>query len=278
VPIEMPRLIDDPQPTVTSDKLVITESGQCVWVLDKGKLLAGDAPTVDASSCSIAQDNQVAAVKYGPSPPSTAYSVTMSDDTHINWVSVDGTQAGNDIVVTEHKVKVPRVDEVPTFGGVTQYNTGIESGQVKAMWHQNHIAWSKTVTCATGTCVRLFDIDTSLNMVTSHDFSMAGTQLFYGGAGLDKFGNEWVLMAAAKPAKGIGLALAGVRASGTIEEPMIVQADLSKISGERFGDYFSAAQDPDGSVWLIGQFGGTPNSPLNHENSAGCKLVHVTVH
>jgi hypothetical protein len=166
---------------------------------------------------------------------------------------------------------------VPTFGGLTQHGMDIESGQVKAMWQRDHLAWSKTVRCASGSCVRLFDIDTATSTATSTDFSIPGTQLFYGGAALDKYGNAWVLMAEATPNGSVGLALGGVRASGTVEPAKIIVEGQSALSGNRFGDYFSAAQDPvDGSVWLIGQYAAT-NSDLNDENSAGCKVVHVTV-
>jgi hypothetical protein len=277
VPIELPRLIDDPQPTVTSDKLVITESGPCVWALDKQKLLAGDAPSVDAITCDVNQDNQLAAVKFGTPVPTTGYAITMSDSTHLNFVTTEGTPNGGNLTATEHQITVPEVDEVPTFGGLTQHGMDIESGQVKAMWQRDHLAWSKTVRCASGSCVRLFDIDTATSTATSTDFSIPGTQLFYGGAALDKYGNAWVLMAEATPNGSVGLALGGVRASGTVEPAKIIVEGQSALSGNRFGDYFSAAQDPvDGSVWLIGQYAAT-NSDLNDENSAGCKVVHVTV-
>ena len=93
----------------------------------------------------------------------------------------------------------------------------------------------------------------------------------------DKYGNMWVLMAAAKPNDSVGLALGGVRADGTVEPAKIIVQGQSQLSGERFGDYFAGAQDPvDGSVWLIGQYASTM-SDLNDENSAGCKVVHVTV-
>jgi hypothetical protein len=277
VPIEMPRLIDDPQPTITKDKVVITESGSCVWAVDKDALIAGDAPSVDAIRCDLAQNNQIAATKLGTPQPSTAYAITMADETHLNWVSVEGTPGESNLVATEHKIAVDRVDEVPTFGGIKQFGTFTESGQVKAMWQKDHLAWTKTVWCGQLSCVRLFDVDTATNTATSTDLSLDGTQLFYGGAGIDKYGNTWVLMAAAKPDGAVGLALAGVRASGQVEPAQIVVEGKSKLSGDRFGDYFAATQDPaDGSVWLIGQYAST-DSDLNPENSAGCRVVHVTV-
>jgi hypothetical protein len=276
VPIMMPRLIDNPQPTVTADKVVFTESGPCVWVLDKTPLFAGNAPEVSASSCSLAQDNQVAGVKAGAPAPMTAYAITMADASHLNWISVDGTQGAGNVTVVQHQIAVPIVNEVPTFGGITQYGQGLESGQVKAMWQNGKLVWAKTVNCATGTCTRLFTVDTGANTATSHDFGLASTQLFFGVPGLDSVGDTWLLAAAAPPAGAVGLALAGIRASGAIVDAAMIVSGQSQLSGNRFGDFFSAAQDPsDGSTWLIGQYASTSNPTLNPENTAGCKVVHV---
>jgi hypothetical protein len=280
IPIEMPRLIDDPQPTVTSDKVVITESGKCVWVLDKAALMAGNAPLVKETSCMVAQNNQVAAVKFGPQPPSTAYAIVMSDSTHINWLSVEGTPAAGNVMLTEHKLAVPMVNEVP-LAGITQNNlAGLESGQVKAMWHRGHLTWSKTVRCPSGSCIRTFDVDTTANTVTSNDFALDATQLFYGVPGLDGAGNAWVLAAATKKDGFVGLALAGRSVSGQLFAPRQIVMGGAGIAGSgliRFGDYFSAAQDPtDGTLWMIGQYATATKTSLNPENNTGCKVVHVT--
>jgi hypothetical protein len=274
VPIEMPRLIDDPQPTITSDKAVITESGPCVWAVDKAALIAGDAPLVKEITCAVAQNNQVVAVKYGATVPATGYAVVMSDSTHINWLSVQGTPAAGDLTVTEHQVEVPLVDLVP-LAGITQNNVpGLQSGQVKAMWQNNHIVWSKVVRCASGACVRAFDVDTAANTVKSDDFAMDGTQLFHGASALDKWGNMWLLMSATKPDGFVGLAIAGRQASGQLVAPTMIAPGLSGFPGNggalvRFGDYAGSAQDPvDGSSWLINVYAAA--------SGMGCKVVQVT--
>jgi hypothetical protein len=276
IPATLNELIDNPEPTVTSDKVVITYHGNCVWALDKQPLLVGNAPVVPSSGCTLQSNDNVVAVKYGGMPPSTAYSVTMIDDTHLNWVSVEGTQAAKNVKVMQHPIEVPQVDEVPVFGGVQQNGMDIEAGKVKAMWQNGHLIWAQAVHCASGSCERVFDIDTTKNTATSHDFALDKTQLWFGVPGFDKFGNTWVLMAEATPTGNVGLALAGIYASGKTYDPHIIVPGVSALDGERFGDYFSAAQDPvDGSTWLIGQFGGVKNPDLNPENSAGCKVVNV---
>jgi len=86
-------------------------------------------------------------------------------------------------------------------------------------------------------------------------------------------------MAEAKPNGNVGLALAGIFADGKTYDPkIIVQGQSAITGGNRFGDYFSAAQDPvDGSTWLIGQYAAQTGNPLNTEGgSQGCKVVHVT--
>jgi hypothetical protein len=279
IPATMTGLIDNPQPTVTSDKVVLVFHGNCLWAVDKQTLYSGNAPVVQPSTCALAPSDNIVAVKYGGIPPSTGYAVTLNDDRTLNWISVDGTQAGGNIQVHQHPILVPNIDEVPVFGGVTQNGMDIESGEVKAMWQAGHLVWAKSVKCATGSCERVFDIDTVSNTVMSHDFSLAGTQLWFGVPGLDKSSNTWVLMAEATPSGNVGLALAGIYASGKIYDPnVIVQGQSALTGGNRFGDYFSASQDPvDGSSWLIGQYAAAPGNPLNTEGgSAGCKVVHVT--
>jgi hypothetical protein len=281
IPIEMPRLIDDPQPTVTSDKVVITESGKCVWAIDKMALIAGNAPTVQSLTCNVAQNNQVAAVKFGPEPPANGYAITMADRTTVNWLSIEGPPGA--AKVTEHKLTVPMVDEVPLDGITQGGKAGLESGQVKAMWHANHITWTKTVRCNGLTCIRHFDVDTMANKVSSADYSVPNTQLFYGGSGFDKTGNAWVLMASSTKAGFVGLTLAGRRSDGSTFAPKEVVKGLAAINGTgliRFGDYFAAAMDPvDGSTWLIGEWAAMDKaSAKNSENNAGCQVVKVTAH
>jgi hypothetical protein len=278
VPATMTGLIDNPQPTVTSDKVLLVFHGNCLWVVDKVALYAGNAAIVQPSTCALMPSDNVVAVKYGGTPPSTAYAVTQNDATTLNWISVDGTQAANNIQVQQHPITVPIINATAVFGAVKQNGMDIESGEVKAMWQSGHLVWARSVTCASGTCDRVFDINTTANTVTSHDFSLAGTQLWFGVPGLDRAGNTWVLMAEAAPAGNVGLALAGVFASGRTYAPNIIVTGQSVITGgNRFGDYFSAAQDPvDGSSWLIGQYAGKVGSSLNPENSTGCKVVHVT--
>jgi hypothetical protein len=277
IPATLNELIDNPEPTVTSDKVVITYHGNCLWVLDKPPLFGGNAPVVPTSSCTLQSNDNIVAVKYGGAPPSTAYSVTLIDSTHLSWISVEGTHAAGNIKVQQHSITLPTVDEVPVFGGVTQNGMDIEAGKVKAMWQNGHLFWAQAVRCASGSCDRIFDIDTTNNTATSHDFALADAQMWYGVPGVDKFGNVWVVMAEAAPNGNVGLAFAGIYASGAILDPRIIVTGQSVLSGDRFGDYFSAAQDPaDGSTWLIGQYAGMPNSPLNPENSAGCKVIHVT--
>ena len=278
VPATMTGLIDNPQPTVTSDKVVLVFHGNCLWAVDKTALYAGNAAVVQPTTCALTPSDNVVAVKYGGTPPSTAYAVTLNDNTTLNWLSVDGTQAAGNVKVAQHTITVPNIDAVDIFGGVMQNGMEIEAGEVKAMWQAGHLVWGKTVKCATGACERIFDIDTTANTASSNDFSLAGTQLWFGVPGLDKWGNTWVLMAEATTSGNVGLALAGVYAKGTIYDPQVIVTGQSALSGDRFGDYFSAAQDPnDGSSWLIGQYAAMTGNPLNTEGgSAGCKVVHVT--
>ena len=70
------------------------------------------------------------------------------------------------------------------------------------------------------------------------------------------------------PSTAPGLALGGKTASGSVFQPTIVTPGVAPFGGDRWGDYFGSAQDPsDGSVWLIGEYGGSDN----YQN----RVVHV---
>jgi hypothetical protein len=280
IPIRQNRLIDDPQPTVTTDKVVITESGPCVWAVDKMALIAGEAPMVQPTRCDIDQNDQVAAIKYGPQPPAVAYAITMADNRTINWLSTEGPPGM--AATTEHKLPTPAINEVQTFDAFQAGKGGFEAGEVKAMWHNGHITWSKSYHCGDVSCVRNYDVDTTNNTVSHTDYTMPGTQLFWGGTGFDKAGNRWLWMTSAKKDGFAGLAFAGKSANGMVFPATEIVKGEAAIPGNgaiRFGDYFSAAMDPvDGSTWLIGMYAARDKaSALNVENSnAGCKVVKVT--
>jgi len=292
VPIEASHAIDNPQPTVTSDKVVITESDKCVWAIDKAALIAGDAATVQPLTCDVARNNQVIAVKYGGDPPEAAYAIVMSDSSHINWISTEGRSAK--ATVTQHLIDVPPIDEFPGDGIIQRGEPGLQSCSNKAMWQTGHLVWTRTIRCSSGACIRIFDVNTAANTVRSDDFAIEGTQLFNGAAGLDSAGNTWLLCSAGKPAGFVGLALGGRSASGEVLQPTKIVEGHSIVNDPprfflglfprkrppkgypiRFGDYVAAAQDPvDGTCWLIGLYAASQGA-LNPQNTAGCKVVHV---
>jgi hypothetical protein len=282
VPANDSQLIDNPQPTITSDKVLLVFHGNCAWVVDKADLYNGNASVVQPTSCSLTSADNWVAVKYGGAPPSTAYAVTLADSSTLSWLSVDGTQAAQNINLQVHNIPIATLPEAPLWGtgGVAVNGNGIEAGEVKAMFQNGHIYWAKTITCGSSTCERMFDIDTTKNTATTHDFSLNANQLWFGVPGVDSAGNVWMLASSSTTAGPIGLALMGVYASGNAYDPQVIVKGTAQLNNgsanTRWGDYYSAAQDPiDGSTWLIGQYGGGPTG-LNPESNAGCKVVHVT--
>jgi hypothetical protein len=282
VPANYTDLIDNPQPTVTSDKVLLVYHGNCAWVVDKTDLYNDNAAVVQPTSCSLQSEDNWVAVKYGGTPPSTAYAITLADSKTLSWLSVDGTQAGKNVDLKVHNITIPDVPEAPLWGtgGVTVNGDGIEAGEVKAMFQNGHIYWAKTITCGSSTCERLFDVDTTNNTATTKDFTQANNQLFFGVPGVDITGNVWMLASSSTTAGPIGLSLMGVYSTGTAYDPTTIVPGTAQINNgsanTRWGDYYSAAQDPtDGSTWMIGQYGGGP-AGMNPESNAGCKAVHVT--
>lgn len=265
LPIQEPRFFDNPNITVAADKVVVA-ADHCLWVIPKSGLLSGNAATVSSTTCSVQNGDQVYGIQYGSTASSTAYLVAYVDDAHINWISVTGTPAQNNVVATQHVLAIPLL--APQNTVIQQGGTDLESGGVLGMWHNNHLWWSRTEGCGSVNCARMFDINTSSNTVSSFDFSLPGTFLWSAVPGIDSNGNMWSLMSEVTPSTAPGLALGGKTASGTVFQPTIVTPGVAPFGGDRWGDYFGSAQDPsDGSVWLIGEYGGSNN----YQN----RVVHV---
>jgi hypothetical protein len=266
LPITADTLLDNPNITVSSDKVVVA-SGHCLWTVAKQALINGSAPPVPSTVCNIQNGDQVYGVQYGAVVPSTAYMIAVSDDTHINWISVDGTPEQGNVLVTQHIVPVPPLAASPSI--IQQGGTRLENGGSLAMWNADHLWWSRTEGCGSVTCPRMFDVQTATNSVDSFDFSMPGTFLWSAIAGIDSIGNMWALMSEVSPTTSPGLALGGRSAGGQIQQPTTIVSGISPFPIDRWGDYFGSAQDPvDGTVWLIGEY-----SVANGQYSN--RVVHV---
>ena len=281
IPAHEADLIDNPPPTVSSDKVLLAYHGDCAWVVDKADLINGNAAVVPPTTCTLKSADNWVAVKYGGMPPSTAYAVTLLDDTHLSWMSVDGTQAAHNVDLQVHDITVPNVDYPPVWGsdGVIVNGAQIEAGEVKAMWQNDHLYWAKSVHCGTDICERLFDINTKDNTAKTTDFALKGEQMWFGAPGVDAHQNVWMLASTASKQGPVGLALMGLYKSGKLYDAHHILEGQSQFdnSGQlRLGDYTAAAQDPDGSLWLIGMYAAKDPNPMNTEGSnAGCRAVHV---
>jgi hypothetical protein len=250
---------------------------ECIYVIDKATVLAGTSATVTPMpQCGLDRDDQIYGVDYGDTVPSTAYFVTMSDDQHVNWISVDGTPAAGNLVVQQHRLSVSGFVEFPPFPGVVQKGgTHLRNSGVVAMWHRNHLWWSKAGKCGGVTCSRMFDIRTDANVVDDFDFAVPGTYVWSAAPGIDRDGNMWALMSETSPTLAPSLAVGGRSASGVVTAPQIVVQGSAPDVTENgdWGDFFDCAQDvSDGSVWCLGNYGGAgPDSSC----PTPAKLVHI---
>lgn len=279
VPIATTAFIDDPNITVTTDKVVVSggPSSQginknAIWVIDKSALTGGTGLVTQFTG--IQAGDQIWGVQYGNTTPSTAYMVGFVDASHINWISVTGTPSGRNLGLTQHIQTIPTLANAPSIvepGGNTMENPG-----VLGMWQNNQLWWSRTEGCGSFTCVRMFDINTSTNTVNSFDFSMPNTYLWAAAPGIDKNGNMWAIMSITSPTIFPGLAVGGQLANGLFRAPAPIVSGISTYTGScdstgfcRWGDFFGAAQDPsDGTVWMTSTY-------ASQNNDFGIKMMHV---
>jgi len=272
--------VDNPTLTVTTDKLVLVNYA-CVYVVDKSVVMAGGMTTITPPpNCGLKRNDQIYGVDYGIPVPSTAYFATMSDDTPVNWISVDGTPKAGHVVVKQNPMAITGFKTMPPFPGIQQQGGTFlrNSGQV-ANWHAGHLWWSKAGKCAgaeTLTCVRMFDIDTTANKLHDFEYAVPGASLWSAAPGIDRNGNMWTLMAQVSPTTPPSLVVAGMSAAGELTAPKIVVQgtvpDVTAASGGDWGDFFNCAPDPtDASVWCIGNYGG----PKRGSCPTPAKVVHV---
>ncbi len=279
--IDGPTDVDNPNLTVTSDKVALVNYA-CIYVVDKSVVMAGATKTITPPpQCGLGRNDQIYGVDYGSPVPSTAYFVTMSDDQHVNWITVDGTPKDNNVVVKQHPTAVTGFSTMPAFPGIQQQGGSYlrNSGQV-ADWIGGHLWWSKAGKCAnapTLTCVRMFNIDTAVASEKDFEYAVNGASLWSAAPTVDFAGNMWTLMAQVSPTTPPSLVVAGMSAAGVRTEPKIVfqgtQPDVTAQSGGDWGDFFDCAQDPkDGSSWCIGNYGG----PAKASCPTPAKVVHIT--
>jgi hypothetical protein len=270
-------LIDDPNITVTSDKVVVA-AAKCLWVFDKSQIISGQALALDPTAKGMQSGDQIWGVKYGGNVPSTAYFIAWSSDDPLNapnrqswidWIAVDGTPANQNVQVHENVVPIALLQPPPRI--LQPNGKALASGGVLATWDNNRLWWSHTEGCGTNnsyTCARMIGVRTDTGVVGTLEFSMPDAFVWFAAPGLDRSGNMWAIMSTLTAAGAPGLAIGGQLASGAIRAPAPLVPGIAPYGDTHWGDYFSAAQDPvDGTVWTIGMYGAATNY--------GGKIVHV---
>ena len=276
--------LDDVQLAVTTDKVLLVNA-DCIFPLDKTAVMAGGGSASPTGSCGIKQQEQVWGTHSGHPQPSTAYFCTMSDDQHLNWVSVDGT--GTNITVKQHEVAISNFTTFPVSPGVPQppgsahtSGSSLRASGAEGMWHGGELWCSFVETCGNLSCQRMFHVHTDTTTESDFEFSATGAYVWSAAPGIDAHGNMWSVMSESSATLDPSVAVGGFSAAGATTPPKIVfqgtQPDESNGNPDGtfldWGDFFACDQDPsDGSVWCVANYGGAP------VNGCGtpAKLVHV---
>jgi hypothetical protein len=238
--------LDNPQLVVTTDKVSMLVFDN-VYTMDKATVMAGQTPELPSiKSGPIQHTDQTYGVDYGAEVPSTAYFTVMSDNSHFNWISVDGTFKGGNVVLTQHKLAVSRpFTAIPPFPGVTAFGNRVtrNSGNL-GMWDRGRIVWSQSGRCGADVCPRVFLVDTTANTMVDFDLALPGNVLWSAATGFDRDGNLFALMAQSSGTTPLGLAVGGYSNGGALIPPQPVVKGTGLFPAEEFGDFFAASQDP----------------------------------
>ena len=306
---------DQPIIGVSDDKFVVTANdyvgrdyvGAQVWVLNKGKLIAG-AEKIDFSS-------------FGPmNGLESIHPVqSLSSTTSLYMVSTGGSDINNRDFRFYSVVGVPpervtiqtialSISAIVPSVSAAQPGTSVEldTGQAaggpgdariqSAAWFQGKLWLTLDDGCTpsgdnqTRSCFRLTQIDTAVYpMVVKQDFDVGakGLYYFYPALSIDSSGNLGVVFGYSSSTS-YTCCFASIGVTGhattdpdnTFRQPVTVKAGNSSETGHnfigtvRFGDYFGASVDPSNQtvIWVAGEYLAQSSSC---RSLVSCWVTHV---
>jgi hypothetical protein len=275
------QLHDQPKIGVNDDKVVISWDEYCcgilgtfrgaeTFVFEKATLLTGSVTPVFFFGPVAAQASPVPAQSL--TSTTTAY-VTFNHGNFAGVLSITGTPAQNNVVVTETDLATPATSTPPLAvqpGGTIATN---DDRFLSSVW-QNDTLWvSGNTGCIPAgsaivrACARLVQISTNPappTLIQAFDVGRDGVDAYFPAVTLDVAGNLWVALSASSasvfPAAAIVEVAAGAPA-GTITAAKVFQQGAQKYGGTRWGDYSAVSIDPvTGSVWAAAEYSAAGSS------------------
>jgi hypothetical protein len=272
------ELHDQPKIGVSDDKVVISWNEYCcgaagtfrgaeTFVFQKSTLLTGSTTPVFFVGPNMAQFSPVPVQSL--TPTTTEY-VAFNGGTFTGVLTITGTPAANNVVITETDLPTPATSTPPNAmqpGGTIATN---DDRFLSAVW-QSNVLW---VTGNTGcmpagsatrrACMRLVQVATSAlppTLTQAFDLGANGIDLYFPAVTLDAAGDLFMSLSASAATVFGSAALIEINATaphGTISAAKLFQAGSQHYGGGRWGDYSAISVDPaTGAIWATGEYAPT---------------------
>jgi hypothetical protein len=278
------QLHDQPKIGVSDDKVVISTNEFCcgllgtfqgaeTFVFQKSTLLTGSPTVIFAVGPDPAESSPVPVQSL--SSTSTEL-VVFNGGTFAGVLSIDGTPALNNVVITETDLPIPATAVPPKAvqpGGTIETN---DDRFLSAVWDNGDLWVSGNDGCTPSgssvarACLRLVQISAitqggmTPSLTQSLDVGVNGVDLYYPAVTLDSSHNLFAAFSGSTAAvfpSALALEIAAGPPPSTITGFSLFQQGAKKYGGTRWGDYSAISVDPStGAVWAAAEYSAAGSS------------------
>jgi len=291
-------LHDQPKIGINFDKVVISWNEFCCGlfslfvgavtvVLEKAALLTGSASPMFVSGPNPGQSSPVPtqALIYPASVGATQTEyVTFNGTSFAGVLSITGTPAHNNVVITETDLVTPATSMPPLAmqpGGTINTNddrflSSIWQGPTSGvLWVAGNTGCKPPGSATIRSCLRLVKISTSAQAPTllqAFDAGANGLDVYYPAVTMDPAGNLFIALSGSNSSAFPSAAVLDIAAgapAGTVSGAAVFQSGAQRYGGSRWGDYSAISIDPATShIWAAAEYSAA-GSVLNWGTAAG---------
>jgi hypothetical protein len=245
--------------------------GNEIWIVNKAQLLAGSAAPAYQTSPPSAQYASVAPVQ-SLSSTSTEYAVSVDNRASrvVHLLAIDGVPPDP---VTVSEVATPAINvlsrpplaaQPPIGGRASQAIETNDNRVLDSVWENGRLWWTANGRCLLAgdplirSCGRVVELSTTTGTVDwDVDIGEPGAHVFYPAVRPDRDGNLVIVAGESGVSLLPRLVVVGRTPDGALSSTTVVARSAAVYRGERYGDYFGAARDPQQPdvVWVAGEAG-----------------------
>jgi len=285
-------LPDQPRMAVNLDKVVISandyppnkgEPGADILVIDKGALVSGLNANFQSTGSLINEFSIVPAKSVSPSSCTFLVSVGKFQSQVLKYSEVCGDPARGSVTFNINKALLDMAPSIGPFGALQPTNRDLDTGhgQMSSVAYFNGKIWDAfndnciiKSTNENRDCIRIqsFEVNNlGSGLLVDKDIAIPKADSYLPALIIDNLGNMKILFSFSSKSQYPSLLVADknfvlnddansikVLRQGT--SPVINIDPRNQIP--RYGDYYGAAIDPvTNSIWAVGEYGDTRNSP-----------------